>query len=314
MRASRLGIWDISRGGLSLGGLLIFVAELSATFKGESFDLCLLDPSSSIRDLCDSPTPNSIGQIRIGGHPTLNAIALLQNVDRILYSTSIDELRNIKNVSTWPNLANLDQHRQISTLQLQELFKSGIPIPPLRFIDAQRRKNKEFLKENLRARLPIVVHLKNSTQDPLSNAKQDIWCAFFSEMLSREEFYFLLIGNEEISANILELPNTLSTSNHHLSLCDELSLIELAYAFMGMAAGPCQMAIFGSNPYRIYKHPDHHKEEMNEELGDKNFLPFARANQKIIRQFETTQGLIEGLNEIDCKTEAINWRDRFCDE
>ena len=63
--------------------------------------------------------------------------------------------------------------------------------------------------------------------------------------------------------------------------------------FLGMASGPCNVAIFSKIPYAIYKNPDHHSKEMKRELGTKDHFSFAGSYQKIYRMKETEANLRE---------------------
>ncbi len=70
-----------------------------------------------------------------------------------------------------------------------------------------------------------------------------------------------------------------------------MALIELSSAFMGMSSGPCNMAILSDKPYLIWKHPEHHKEEMGREFqGHKQFV-FANEHQKFIKGWDTLENL-----------------------
>ena len=76
-----------------------------------------------------------------------------------------------------------------------------------------------------------------------------------------------LVGNEDVDNRITELPNVLLSRNFQSNISRDLAIIQISCAFMGMASGPCNMAIFSEIPYVIYKNPDHDAEQMALELG-----------------------------------------------
>ena len=151
-----------------------------------------------------------------------------------------------------------------------------------------------FIAEHVRPKMPVVVHLKNNPREKgCSNADQEAWCDFFMRCAKDYDVLFILIGNEEISDRLKKLPNVLVARDQGSTLSSELALIEQAAIFMGMASGPCNMAIFNDVPYVIYKNPDHHVREMKEEMGDSDRFSFSKPFQKLLRKKETPDGLME---------------------
>ena len=71
---------------------------------------------------------------------------------------------------------------------------------------------------------------------------------------------------------------------------------------MGMMSGPANMALFGENPYLIFKNPDHHAKEMAIELGDKDQYSFALPGQRVLRIWDTTTNLIEAFEKATPET------------
>lgn len=128
----------------------------------------------------------------------------------------------------------------------------------------------------------IAVHLKNQVGGPQeSNADQSAWCSFFKE---NKSVLFILLGSDELSREIVSLPNTIVASRLTLPLAVQLALCSQVDGFLGMASGLSTAALFSSVPYVLFKHPLHHVEEMQIELGSRDCLPFAIQRQNIWRQ------------------------------
>jgi len=126
----------------------------------------------------------------------------------------------------------------------------------------------------------IAVHLKNSSVDIMSNANLSAWYSFFVYCsVHYSSFDFLLVGDDEVSANICSLPNVRRVKT---SVADYFSFVCEADGFLGMASAFSAAAIMGNKPYRIWKHEGHHTKEMERELDEENQFPFHISNQKMI--------------------------------
>lgn len=142
----------------------------------------------------------------------------------------------------------------------------------------------------------IVVHLKNNPNNILSNADQSQWAMFFDKIYKkREGVLFYLIGDELIDEVILSKNNVIKFDGN---LSEYFSYVCLADAFMGMSSAFCCAAILGSKPYRIWKSPEHHPEEMLSELDSSGQFPFHTQSQKFIQEHETTPKLIAEFEQM----------------
>ena len=159
-----------------------------------------------------------------------------------------------------------------------------------------------------------MIHLKNATHEQSqSNANFGEWAAFLKVCTSRYDVKFILIGNERLPDQIRRLPNVIVSQDLGSSLARDLALVQTACAFMGMASGPCSVAIFSDIPYLIYKHPDHHQEEMAQELGDGQRFSFATPAQKILREFETNKILMSEFTRLYSQIDRHKWEQRIRD-
>jgi hypothetical protein len=152
----------------------------------------------------------------------------------------------------------------------------------------------------------VAVHLKNSApsvnMSHLCNAHLQVWLDFFSLMEKyKPNIRFIGLGDDELPLQYSALSNfQLSRSQGFSSIVDDIGLIQTADAFMGVASGPAQFAIFRNTPYLIAKNPKFHTEEMQIELGDQQSFSFAKNNQYFIRQFESLsmlKGFLQTLSE-----------------
>jgi hypothetical protein len=76
-----------------------------------------------------------------------------------------------------------------------------------------------------------------------------------------------------------------------MRLDEQLAAISIADAFMGAASGISNAAMLSATPYAILKHPDHHREAMEAELGQSDAFPFAYPRQVLIRAEDSLDAL-----------------------
>ena len=96
-----------------------------------------------------------------------------------------------------------------------------------------------------------------------------LWVSFLEKAVLKFDVKFLLIGNEPLPEKIHKLPNVIISQSQGNSLINDLALIQASFAFMGSSSGPNRMAFCSSVPYLIYKHPDHHVDEMKKDFKTK---------------------------------------------
>lgn len=198
-----------------------------------------------------------------------------------------------------------------TTLYIQRFYKEKGYIPHLAMKKELVDWAKKFYKTKIKNKLPVVVHLKrNAKNGEQSNADLTQWYNFFKRSLQFSDIKYILIGNEAVSEDIESLPNVLFAQKHGSNLAKDLALIQTAYFFMGMASGPCNMAILSDVPYVIFKDPKHHTEEMKRELGNKDHFVFAEKNQNFIRKHHTTVMLMDYFIELRRDVTKKQWRDR----
>jgi len=144
----------------------------------------------------------------------------------------------------------------------------------------------------------VTLHLKNATDGDIeSNAQMSVWKEFLSNYRD-SGIQFLLIGKDAVPSDILNMPHVASLEELGVPFVDQLSHIQKSLAFMGMVSGPSNVAILSDIPYLIFKHPDHHTEIMQREMGDETSFNFSRRNQSLMRETETVAQLTAFMDKV----------------
>lgn len=322
MQKRILGVWDISITQPGLGGLLIFVEELKMQQiieKAEYIDLCFVGDVSqtlSMRKVCGTDrlfTPLSTEDCK--GSPILTALLGLECIDLCYQCSSFENLQEFVlnssyHYTLWPSVGEqgILNYDYGNTLFLKKFFKDYSFIPYLSCREELARWAMGFLQSYVFPSMPVVIHLKNNpNEENCSNANFDEWFSFFRACNLHYDVKFILIGNEEIDKRIHNLPNTILARDFGSNLSRDLALIQTACIFMGMASGPCQMALFSDVPYVIYKNPDHHAKEMQLEMGREDQFPFASSLQKVLRVFETQENLMSVFDFLYTNVKRSDW-------
>lgn len=297
-----LGIWDASLLPLLLGYQLIFVEQLlikNIRSGCELIDICILNRSS--RNIFYNTTPLIFKNFK-----DLNKVFFGK------YET--ERTTQKKYFKTWNPFHY--QHGKISlpsdTILIQDYFRRNGSIPHLYVKQEILTWVNNFYKKNLGKCLPIVVHLKNTADKKnLSNANLVEWYKFFKSCQKFENIKFILIGNENVGDQICELPNIIVTNHQGIDIGKDLAFIQTACFFMGMASGPSNMAIFNDVPYVIFKDPAHHKNEMQQELKNKDHFSFAKPYQKIICKLHDHRLLMATFLNLHKGVSKSDWQQRL---
>ena len=326
MQKRILGVWDIERSKPVLGGLLIFVEELKMLQiieKAEYIDMCFVGDAShalSMKKVYETENmPTSLSKESCKGPPILTALLDLDCIDLCYQCNSLEILQRFVDDSSclyklWPLMdgQGAQNHDYESSLYTQRFFDKHSFIPYLSCREEVVRWAMEFLQNHVFSDMPVVIHLKNNpNEENCSNANFDVWFSFFNACNLHYDVKFILIGNEEIDGRILDLPNTLLARDFGSNLSRDLALIQTAYIFMGMASGPCQMAIFSDVAYVIYKNPDHHAKDMQLEMGSEDRFSFGSSLQRLLRVFETQEELMSDFDFMYTNVKQPDWKGRM---
>ncbi|MDD5687480.1 MAG: hypothetical protein PHE88_06585 [Elusimicrobia bacterium] len=323
-----LGIWDLNISPLSLGGMLILIEELQTRCiinKIGFADICIVGDIPGLK-FPDKIFPGKDSVVLLDKKlttfsPFLSAIVNMKGIDKFYVSSTSEGLQNLIDSNlyyTWPLFNERQGLKYIygSTLYIQDYFKKYGFIPRLSCEDQSLKWAISFIKDHVGSDMPIAVHLKNKPNEMAnrSNADFDVWLNFFNSCYRNYGAKFILIGDEKIDDRMTGLPNVLVSRYFDSNLSRDLALVQVSFAFMGMASGPCAMALFNEAPYVVFKNPGHHNQEMLSELGSADKFLFAGQFQKILRKFETEEILMAEFTCIYNGVNHENWGKQFIEQ
>jgi len=304
---------------MSLGGILILVEEVlikRAENKLKKVDMCIVSKEKEQQALLGARMPGK-GMKKIDKtSKKSNLMEAFMDISGIgawyAASSSMDLKGTANRYMIWPDLKKDKNYIYGSTLSIQGYFKEKGSIPHLSSGKSSIKWALNALKKHVLPSKPVVVHLKNKPgENGLSNADLNTWFKFFKTCSSRKDIVFVLIGNEEVDKRMLDLPNVLLARDIGSDLTSDLALIQTAYLFMGMASGPCNMAIFSAVPYIIFKNPGHHEKEMMLELKGKDRFNFASSSQKLLQVSESSKLLMREFDRVGNTANTRAWQKRI---
>ena len=292
-----LGIWDLQAAPLSLGGLLILAEELQMQriIHGASdVDVCIVGDTSQV--------------LPAGGRHS-SVLSVLEGLEGISNYYCYDSFGTLGKVFAeepgryiaWPGIGERERkdYKYANTLFSQEFYLKRGFIPYLSCKNVALKWAADFVRRHAGQQLPVVVHLKNNPNvSGHSNADMKAWGEFFVACHHQYDAKFILVGSDNVDAQVSELANVVMAQRLGSNLVRDLALIQTSFMFMGMASGPCNAAIFSQVPYIIYKNPDHDVAEMELELGDRTRFPFSTPFQKLVRVRETAENLMAEFSDV----------------
>lgn len=234
--------------------------------------------------------------------PVKEIFSALDEISKITVIKNRIEINKIQNSGSncyWPEIGYND-YVFGTTNNITDFYLKNNFIPRIQMREKLIHKAKIFLNKVKKNHFPIVVHLKNIPgKKEESNADLKEWYEFFNICRSLyRNVKFILVGKDKIDSAIDKLDNVVYTQKIHSELVLDLALVSTTPIFMGMASGFCNLAILGSTPYIIYKNPNHHKEEMEKELGKKDRYPFSGKFQRIKRIYESKEDIMEEFKRL----------------
>lgn len=177
---------------------------------------------------------------------------------------------------------NLTNFSYYSTNRLSLLSKKFNTKPILHW--SQSLENSVTKKINHINSEFITIHMKYGypVDIDLSHADPSIWTRALKTVLKNTDATMVIVGDDSPPRGLEYSERLLTAKTLELNLSEQLSLISRSIGFVGTASGICSGAIFSAIPYTIYKSPDHHAIQMQDELEMTDNLPFAHDFQKII--------------------------------
>jgi len=266
--------WDLEVEKLTLGGALVLRQEAEILSKINNFDQINLNISY------DSNNQNFPEKIF---DTVFNSSAITFNQKSILPG----------NITNWPSdlILKASNFSYFSFERISQLYEKNNIQVNLSWKEDVIKKTKLFAQKFIK---PIVtVHLKYIYPYNISDSNADVneWSPFFK---NNNEFDFILIGDDKLPDEITSLSNVHYANQ--LTLSCQLCLVSSSIAFLGTASGICNAAFFSQTPFVVFKHPLHHINEMQNELGNNHKFNFSSNKQLLLRELATHQIIQEAFN------------------
>lgn len=313
------GIFDLARSGGSLGTLLILLEELEIqrrVQRAEAVEVVLVADAKDLavgiqRGRAHAPggagLPRSVNVAALT--TAVQAMSGITGCHACFDRSALDEVIGLVRggCALWPDPVTLvaGGHSYDSTASIRKFHARTGSIPRLSVSAARLALARGYVSAKAGGRLAVALHLKNNPAvSGQSNADLASWHAFISGCRRDVPAHFFLIGDDATNADFRDLPNVTVARDDGIAIDGYLALIQAAGLFMGMMSGPANMALFGGNPYLVFKHPDHHAEEMALELGDSDHYSFALPDQRVLRTRDTTENLVSAFESVTQKVSA----------
>lgn len=289
-KITMVAFWEIEREAVRLGSLCVFISNLQSYAKLKGLcvgKFALIGSNSEISNLTGIKNLKKDLLLRqdLEGH-WLEILFDALELDCICtYESAEDFFSKHQQQTLFPNpeiceAANITGNLYDTTQITSLLHKESGEMPSLDF-----KQNNSYVT-SLENKFTVSLHLKNASKgDVESNANFPVW----KDFIHSNDIQFLLIGSDIVPEDIKCLPNVTSLQDEGLSILEQLTCIQQSSAFMGMASGPANVAILSKIPYAIFKHPLHHADIMQKEIGDADHYDFAEQNQNILRKHETSE-------------------------
>ena len=157
-------------------------------------------------------------------------------------------------------------------------------------------KIKRYLAKKDKKKI-ITIHLKHDPNNKLAHANYDIWFKALKKIKLKEKFMIFIVGNKYAENYLGNFFDNLIFCHGKFSLSEQMYLVSISNYFIGMASGFCCAANFSRAPYSIFKHPDHHKNFIKDELNNGK-IPFSDKNQKIIFIKQNVHNIVNMLSSL----------------
>ena len=272
--------WNLSKEEITLGGALTLRAE------------CEL-----ISRICGQKT------FHVFVTPGTNSMERIERLFFIVFNSSLLNFNlslKAENLRIYPDdfLPEGFQPESFSTLRLFKLWKTFKILPSLSWNVDVTKQASQYIKQF--ANKYVLVSLKNFKSDfPDSNAKLDVWITAMRKLTRTRDFKFLIVGEDNLPEVLPSNKFIVNLQTQEISLKIQLAIISRSRLFIGTASGMATPAILGSNPYTIYKHPEHHVDSIKQEVVGNRF-PFAQESQNIQICIPTADQIVaDTLKQLD---------------
>lgn len=272
-----------------LGGTLIVIAEGVVEFGFIS--ICMY--SNSMNDI-DIKRINSILLMALDIEGVVGSSYTFRDETKISYGSCIKHIHinNGRMIDSPSRLVEIATNNQIRKALI---FKPEIYLSAIEKLRIKNNDNYLVLHANLTKNLNIFSHQSKK----LSMGIERSWAKAIKRFVSGKfGIPVSLIGADAKYFRKFDLDEINNTYINGLNLSEQLSLIAKSNGFVGMSAGPSVIALFGSTPYYIFKDLNHHKAQMDRELGQENGYAFSLSTQFYVREYPSSKILYESMNSI----------------
>ena len=165
-----------------------------------------------------------------------------------------------------------------------------------------------FLSQKVFPKIPVAVQLRKASNSLRRNSRLDEWFQFFIYCKDKFDVKFIVIGNrEEINPEFQSLENVIFSKDYGTTVEQDMALLQISLMYMATTSGPNIMAWFSNLPYVIYNYDSFY---VNLPYGSDR-LPWATPLQKLVREPETTESLIDQLSKTLDSIDMTEWRERI---
>jgi hypothetical protein len=196
-------------------------------------------------------------------------------------------------------------HRSINAFHARHGYIPELPAP--RGYDGWARG---FHANELKGRPLVVINPRQSalTENPtvtFRDAPLPAWYDFIDATArQRPEVLFVMVGGfQEWEHHLLRRPNVFIPRTWGLRLAHELALLKIAALFMGTSSGFATFATFTGTPYAILDVTHNFAPHAQVRVHDRHY-PFARTDQVLTWERETTEELVSLFNELYAASRA----------
>ena len=181
-------------------------------------------------------------------------------------------------------------------------FKSEIYLSATRKLGVKEGADFLVLHANLTKRLQFFSRKSKK----LSIGTEWSWAKAAKRFVARKTCMpVVLIGNDSKYFRKFTSRHIYNAQRLGLDLSEQLSLVSKSRGFVGMSAGPSVVALLGSVPFCIFKESNHHKTQMDQEIGRENRYSFSLLSQSYIREYPSTKHIYNSM--VSIVSEGNSW-------
>lgn len=310
-----LGIYDFSRSPFTLGEILVFqelTLVLRMVHQADKIDLIwLYDPDSFRRD-CGLNRDNYhyfFSRLLPLAHvnPHLGSFMLMDSAE-MLESYLADYQERYVIVPPYQDAKGRTVRLYSEYFNyICDVFADHGHIPDLSCRPAMVSWGRLFMDKLVGPRIPVVVHMRNASDNTARNANLECWLDFFEHCQKRSDTCFIVIGEKnQLDERFRSLSNLFFAKDHGTTAEQDMALIQACCFYLGSTSGPSNMAVFSQTPYVIFN-----PRPSTEKLPPGSQHPFATPLQKLVWQPETTDLLIKEFTELFARIDTAKWKAVF---